>query len=73
LIICAPEDKFKGFPNVQAWHERILARPAWKAINAKRDVLMDEQGLMPNGMPKGVNNIAEYEAKIKADAEAAAK
>jgi glutathione S-transferase len=22
LILCAREDKFKGFPNVQAWHAR---------------------------------------------------
>ncbi|KAL2822631.1 glutathione S-transferase [Aspergillus granulosus] len=26
--------------------------------------LMDEQGLMPNGMPKGVNNMKEYEEFI---------
>lgn len=28
---------------------------------AIRDKLMDEQGLQPNGMPKGVNSMKEYE------------
>jgi glutathione S-transferase len=66
LILCPPEKKFDGFPNVQAWHERITSRPAWKAIMKKRDQLMDEQGLQPNGMPKGVNSFQEYQDMIKA-------
>lgn len=33
-----------------------------------RDKLMDDQGLMPNGMPKGINNIQEYEAEIAREA-----
>ncbi|KAF2108110.1 glutathione S-transferase [Lophiotrema nucula] len=70
LILCAPEDKFKGFLNVQAWHERMISRPSWATCMDKRAQLMDEQGLLPNGMPKGVSNMEEYEAKMKADAEA---
>jgi glutathione S-transferase len=66
LILCAPEKKFDGFPHVQAWHERITSRPAWKVIMNKRDQLMDEQGLQPNGMPKGVNSFQEYEEMIRA-------
>jgi hypothetical protein len=34
---------------------------------------MDEQGLMWNGMPKGINNMAEHEEKIKQDKEARAR
>ena len=71
VVGCAPEDKFKGFPNVQTWHARMISLPSWKTIMARRNVLMDEQGLQPNGMPKGVSNIKEYEAKMKAEAEAA--
>ncbi|KAF3064486.1 Glutathione S-transferase 1 [Daldinia childiae] len=60
-------EKFNGFSNVKAWHERMTSRDSWKAIMEVRDKLMDEQGLMWNGMPKGINNFQEYEAKIKAD------
>lgn len=70
VILCAPEDKFKGFQNVQAWHERMVARPSWKKCMKIRDATMDEQSLQPNGMPKGVSNMEEYQAKIKADKEA---
>ncbi|KAL8832732.1 MAG: hypothetical protein Q9191_000069 [Dirinaria sp. TL-2023a] len=60
------------------WNERLgramgvpdsdpLKEDSFKKALQCRDKLMDEQGLMPNGMPKGVNNIAEYEAKIKAE------
>lgn len=72
VLECAPEDKFKGFPNVHAWHERITSRPSWKKAMETRARLMDEQGLTWTGMPKGINSLAEYEAKIKADEEAAA-
>lgn len=72
LILCAPDKKFDGFPNVRAWHERMISRPSWKKIMGDRDQLMDEQGLQPNGMPKGVNNMEEYQAMIKAHAEAEA-
>ncbi|KAI2785479.1 hypothetical protein F4815DRAFT_440707 [Daldinia loculata] len=59
-------EKFNGFSNVKAWHERMTSRDSWKAIMEVRDKLMDEQGLMWNGMPKGIKNFQEYEAKIKA-------
>jgi glutathione S-transferase len=52
-IPVAREKMFEGFPNVQAWHERITARPSWKKAMEKRVQLMDEQGFAPNGMPKG--------------------
>jgi glutathione S-transferase len=68
LIFCAPDKKFEGFPNVQAWHERMTSRPAWKKIMETRVQLMDEQGLQPNGMPKGINSFEEYQAMIKAHA-----
>lgn len=70
LILCPSEAKFDGFPNVKAWHERMTSRPSWTKAMQTREKLMDEQGLMPNGMPKGITNMAEYEAKMKADAEA---
>jgi hypothetical protein len=25
----APEEKFTGFPNVKAWHERMTSRLSW--------------------------------------------
>ncbi|KAF1963845.1 glutathione S-transferase [Byssothecium circinans] len=67
LILCVPDKKFDGFPNVQAWHERMTARPAWNKIMDKRVQLMDEQGLQPNGMPKGIESFEEFrEVMIKA-------
>lgn len=51
----------EAYPNVRAWHRRMLARDSWKRAMAIRDKLMDEQGLQPNGMPKGVNSMKEYE------------
>ncbi|ROW04767.1 hypothetical protein VMCG_04738 [Cytospora schulzeri] len=71
VLSCAPEDKFKGFPRVQAWHERMTSRPSWKKAMDTRARLMDEQGLDWNGMPKGIKSMAEYEAKINADREGA--
>ncbi|KAM7189909.1 glutathione S-transferase [Naviculisporaceae sp. PSN 640] len=66
VLLCPDEDKFAGFPKVKAWHESMTSRPAWKRAMEKRDKLMDEQGLMWNGMPKGIKNFQEYEAKIAA-------
>lgn len=37
-----------------------------------RDGLMNEQGLQPNGMPKGINNMEEYQELIKKHKEAEA-
>jgi glutathione S-transferase len=68
ITFCAPDKKFDGFPNVQGWHERITSRPAWKRTMEKRARLMDEQGLQPNGMPKGVGSFQEYETMIKEQA-----
>jgi glutathione S-transferase len=73
ITFCAPDKKFEGFHNVQAWHERMTGRPAWKTIMEKRAQLMDDQGLQPNGMPNGVNSFEEYQAMIKAHAEKAAQ
>ncbi|KAF2869573.1 glutathione S-transferase [Massariosphaeria phaeospora] len=73
LILCAPDKKFEGFPNVAAWRARMTSRPVWKTIMETRGWLMDEQGLQSNGMPKGINSFEEYEALIKAQAEKAGK
>ncbi|KAK5999073.1 Glutathione S-transferase-like protein gedE [Cladobotryum mycophilum] len=64
LLGIAEENKFDGFPAVKAWHERMIDRPAWKKIMGTRAVLMDEQGLDWNGMPKGTTNFQDYEAEI---------
>lgn len=63
-------NKFDGFPNVKAWHERMISLPSWKRSMELRAKLMDEQGLQWNGIPKGITNFQEYEAKIKAENEA---
>jgi glutathione S-transferase len=60
----AAEKRFDGFPNVKAWHERMTSRPSWQKCMETRDILMDEQGLMPNGMPKNMSNIQEYQTVI---------
>ncbi|KAI1496200.1 glutathione S-transferase [Biscogniauxia marginata] len=59
-------EKFNGFPNVKAWHERMTSRKSWKNAMETRARLMDEQGLMWNGMPKGTKSFSEYQAKIEA-------
>ena len=64
------EDKFEGFPDVKAWHERMIARPSWKKAMETRARLMDEQGLDWNGLPKGIKNVVEFEEKLKRDQEA---
>jgi glutathione S-transferase len=58
----------EAFPNVKAWHQRMLTRDSWKRAMEKRDKLMDEQGLQPNGMPKGITNIKEYEELMERQA-----
>ncbi|KAI2601790.1 glutathione S-transferase II [Hypoxylon sp. NC1633] len=72
VLLCPADTKFAGFPNVQAWHERMASRPSWKKSMEIRARLMDEQGLEWNGMPKGINNLKEYEDKMAADEAAAA-
>ncbi|KAI4175067.1 MAG: hypothetical protein LQ346_008130 [Caloplaca aetnensis] len=67
VLMVAEEKKFDGFPNVKAWHERMVSRPSWRKAMETRARLMDEQGLMWNGMPKGVSNMDEYMKKIGQD------
>ncbi|GAB1207841.1 hypothetical protein APSETT445_006576 [Aspergillus pseudonomiae] len=62
------EDPLAQYPNVQAWHNRMVSRPSWKRCMEVRDKLMDDQGLTPKGMPKGINNIKEYEDLIAREA-----
>ena len=66
------DNRFDGLRNVKAWHERMTSRPSWTRCMEIRDRLMDEQGLMPNGMPKGVSNIKEYEEHIERGEDTAA-
>lgn len=60
----------KDFSNAETWHNRMIAKGSFTKCMQIREKLMDEQGLMPNGMPKGINNIAEYEAKMKREGDA---
>lgn len=57
----------KDFPNVEAWHERMVERESWKKCMRIREKLMVEEGLGWNGMPEGVSNMKEYEEKMKRD------
>ncbi|KAI1411213.1 glutathione S-transferase [Hypoxylon sp. FL1857] len=66
VLGCSPDHVFDGFPNVKAWHERMTSRPSWKKAMETRVRLMDEQGLLPSGIPKGIASYQEFEAKIKA-------
>lgn len=43
----------------------MVGRQSFRKAMEVREKMMDDQGLMPNGMPKGVNNMAEYEDKMK--------
>ncbi|KAL9627522.1 MAG: hypothetical protein Q9204_006506 [Flavoplaca sp. TL-2023a] len=70
IVLGVPDSKpLKEFPNVEAWHNRMISRGSFRKAMEIREKLMDEQGLMPNGMPKGVNNMAEYEKKMKREEE----
>lgn len=65
VILCAPEDKFAGFPHVQAWHERIISRPAWKRAMEIRTGLMERQGLdNATGRPARYKTYQEIEAAV---------
>ncbi|RYP09703.1 hypothetical protein DL764_001129 [Monosporascus ibericus] len=71
VILCGPEEKFDGFPNVQAWHERMAARPSWKRSMDIRAGLMQEQGLEnATGRPGRFKSHQEYEAAIAAGGDA---
>ena len=58
------EDPLEPFPNVRAWHHRMVTRDSWKKAMVLRDKYMDEQGLQPNGIPKGIKTFQEYEELI---------
>lgn len=73
FFFCKPEEKFKDFPNVHAWHERMTNRPAWKTVMDKRLQLVEEKGMGPNGLPKGINTPQEFRAMMKAMAEKTAQ
>lgn len=64
MVLATPpgEDPLEPYPNMQAWNRRMESRPSWKRSMEIRNRLMDEQGLQPNGMPKGITNMPEYEA-----------
>lgn len=32
FLECQPEDAFKDFPNVDAWHQRMTSRDSWKKV-----------------------------------------
>ncbi|KAI0875602.1 glutathione S-transferase [Hypoxylon argillaceum] len=59
------EAQLDGFPNVKAWHERMVNRPTWQKCNHIRTHMMDEQGSDWNGIPKGIKSFSEYEKMIK--------
>ncbi|CEJ93533.1 hypothetical protein VHEMI09114 [[Torrubiella] hemipterigena] len=60
------DEVWENAPNVRAWHEKMVESPAWKRSMEHRAKAMDDQGLQWNGVPKGIETFAEYEAKIAA-------
>ncbi|KAI1442335.1 glutathione S-transferase [Annulohypoxylon stygium] len=65
VILCKPEDKFAGFPHVQAWHERMILRPSWKKVMEIREPLMKSQGLQnATGRPARFKTHQEFEAAV---------
>ncbi|KAK8016771.1 glutathione S-transferase [Apiospora rasikravindrae] len=71
-LVGVPEhEKLDAFPNVKAWHERMTSRASWQRSMVLRAKLMDEQGLLPNGMPKGampegIESYSDYVAQVNA-------
>ncbi|KAI0149790.1 hypothetical protein F4776DRAFT_672023 [Hypoxylon sp. NC0597] len=51
------EDRFKEFPNVKAWHERMTSRDS-------RNKSMAEEDLAWTGMPRGMPTYQQYLDKI---------
>ncbi|KAI1335705.1 glutathione S-transferase [Xylariaceae sp. FL0016] len=39
-------DKFKGFPNVKAWHERMVSLPSWEKTIQLKAKLVNKQGII---------------------------
>lgn len=73
-VLSQPWDEvWDGVPHVRAWHERMIELPSWKRAMEIRARLMDEQGLQWNGVPKGIETFTEYEKKIAAGEDTAAK
>lgn len=62
------EDPLDSFPNVRLWHHRMITRDSWKRAIVLRDKYMEEQGLQPNGIPKGMKSFQEYEERIQKQA-----
>lgn len=66
MVLGVPGSKpVKDFLNVEAWYDRLIAGDSFKKAMETKDELIDDQGLILNGMPKGINNMAVYEAKMK--------
>lgn len=62
LVLSKPIDEIRTqYPHFAAWQGRMVERDSWKKAMETRNQLMDEQGLMPNGMPKGITSMAQYE------------
>ena len=62
IVLSKSIDEIKAkYPNFAAWQARMVTRDSWKQAMETRSQLMDEQGLMPNGMPKGITSMAQYE------------
>lgn len=73
---CIPmkaEDRFKDFPNVQAWHDRMASRASWKFITEARKKAMEEQDLAWTGMPRGMPTYQEYLDQIAKGVDTRAK
>ncbi|GFN13727.1 glutathione S-transferase family protein [Aspergillus tubingensis] len=64
LLTPSGEDPLAPYPNVQAWQKRMESRPSWQKAMEVRSNLMEEQGLQPNGIPKGIKNFEEYQQYI---------
>ncbi|KAH8429120.1 glutathione S-transferase family protein [Aspergillus melleus] len=69
LLTPEGEDPLAPYPNVQAWQRRMESRESWQEAIREREKLMEEQGLTVIGMPKGVNNIKEFEEVMAKEAE----
>ncbi|KAE8368928.1 hypothetical protein BDV27DRAFT_141621 [Aspergillus caelatus] len=64
-------DVLSTYLSFMSWNCRLdmlLQTPPGEDPLAKYPDLIDDQGLMPNDMPKGINNIKEYEEQIAREA-----
>ncbi|PWY71322.1 glutathione transferase [Aspergillus eucalypticola CBS 122712] len=64
LLTPSGEDPLAPYPNVQAWQKRMESRSSWQKAMEIRWNLMEEQGLQPNGIPKGIKDFQEYQQYI---------